>query len=187
MSSEPQIAPDFNTLAQAYSPMLQRYLRRQLGDAAMAEDLLQETLLRAARQLAAFEGRSSVKTWLFSIASRVVIDHFRQPRHRQKIVDIEDAEDLADGALAPDERLVIDEMNECVREVIDSLPPDYRAALVLHDLEGMDGAQTAAVLGLSLGAVRVRVHRARQRLQAALANACGFYRDSDSVLRCTRR
>ena len=78
-------------------------------------------------------------------------------------------------------------MNQCVREVIDSLPPDYRAALVLHDLEGMDGAQTAEVLGQSVGAVRVRLHRARQRLAAALQKVCGFYHDSDSVLRCTRR
>lgn len=187
MTAVQQIPPDFTTLAREFSPMLLRYLKRQLGDAAQAEDLLQETLLRAARSLHGFEGRASPKTWLFAIASRVVIDHFRQPERRQKIIDIDDSGELEDGTLAVDERLVIDEMNQCVREVIDSLPPDYRAALVLHELEGMDCAQTAEVLGQSVGAVRVRLHRARLRLAAALQNACGFYRDSDSVLRCTRR
>jgi RNA polymerase sigma-70 factor (ECF subfamily) len=187
MTATPPTRPDFTTLAREFSPMLLRYLGRQVGDTALAEDLLQETLLRAARSLDGFAGRASPKTWLFAIASRVVIDHFRQPARRQKIIDIDDTAELEDGALALDERLVIDEMNQCVREVIDSLPPDYRAALVLHDLEGMDGAQTAEVLGLSVGAVRVRLHRARQRLATALQNACGFYRDSDSVLRCTRR
>lgn len=187
MPANPQPLPDFTALAREFSPMLLRYLRRQVGEAALAEDLLQETLFRAARHLEGFAGRAAPQTWLFAIASRVVIDHFRQPERRQKIVDIDEAAELEDSALGLDERMVIDEMNQCVREVIDSLPPDYRAALVLHDLEGMDGAQTAEVLGLSVGAVRVRLHRARQRLAAALASACGFYRDSDSVLRCTRR
>lgn len=187
MHPDPQTQHDFTAIAREFSPALLRYLQRQLGDAALAQDLLQETLLRAARNLEGFEGRASPKTWLFAIASHVVIDHFRQPARRQKIVNIDDTAELEDGAIALDERLVIDEMNQCVREVIDSLPPDYRSALVLHDLEGMDGAQTAEVLGLSVGAVRVRLHRARQRLATALQNTCGFYHDSESVLRCTRR
>lgn len=178
---------DFDRLAREYSPALRRFLERQIGNAATAEDLLQETLLRVARGLDGFEGHASPKTWLFAIATNVVTDWLRQPAHRQQIVDIDAATDLDDGSVAIERRLEFDEMNRCVREVIDSLPPDYCTALILHDLEGMDGEQTARVMGVSVGAAKVRIHRARARLKAALEQSCGFYRDSDSVFRCTPR
>ncbi len=174
-------------IVREYRAPLARHLQRQVGDPSVAEDLLQETFIRAARSLGNFEGRSSLKTWLYAIAGNVVVDYLRKPAQRQHIVDLDEAAELEDDDLAVDERMVIDEMNACVRQVIDSLPADYRTALILHDLEDMDGAQTAEVLGLSQGAARVRIHRARARLKAALQESCGFYRDSNSVLRCTRR
>ena len=77
-------------------------------------------------------------------------------------------------------------MNACVRGVIDTLPADYRAALVLHDLEGLTAEQTAAIVGCSLPTAKIRIHRARQRLRKALEDECRFYRDDGSVFRCTR-
>jgi RNA polymerase sigma-70 factor (ECF subfamily) len=62
-----------------------------------------------------------------------------------------------------------------------------RTALILHDLEELDCAQTAQVMGVSVGAAKVRIHRARARLKAALEQGCGFYHDADSVLRCEPR
>ena len=179
--------PDFSALVRDYSGPLLRYLERQIGDVTVAEDLLQETLLRAARGLPTFAGRASLKTWLYSIAGNVVVDHLRLPIRQQKIVAIDEAADIDDGSMALEQRVIVDEMNACVREVIDSLPPDYRSALILHDIEGMDGAQTAEVLGISLGATKVRLHRARARLKEALQKSCGFYRDEESVFRCERR
>jgi len=187
MSTGTASVPDFDTLAREYSPLLRRFLQRQVGNPATAEDLLQETLIRVARGLENFAGRASPKTWMFAIASNVVTDHLRQPARRQRIVDIEEAADLADGEVAIDERMAFDEMSQCVRDVIDSLPPDYRTALILHDLEDMDCDQTAKVMGVSLGAAKVRIHRARARLKAALEQGCDFYLDSDSVFRCTSR
>ena len=93
---------------------------------------------------------------------------------------------VGDAAASIDDALLIDEMNSCVCEVIDSLPPDYRTALILHDLEGMSLERTAAVSQCALPTAKIRIHRARQRLKAALARECDFYRDSDSVFRCTR-
>ena len=77
-------------------------------------------------------------------------------------------------------------MNACVRDVIDSLPGDYRAALVLRDLEGFSLAEVAEISNCSVGTVKVRVHRARKQLKAALDVACDFYHDEDDVLRCDR-
>jgi RNA polymerase sigma-70 factor, ECF subfamily len=187
MNIETTAKPDFDSLAREFSPSLLRFLQRQIGNPATAEDLLQETLLRVARGLAGFAGRSSPKTWIFTIASHVAMDHLRQAAGRQRIVAIDEAAEIDDGAVAIDQRMAFDEMNRCVREVIDSLPPDYRTALILHDLEEMDCAQTAAIMGVTPGAAKVRIHRARARLKAALEQSCGFYRDSDSVFRCSRR
>ncbi len=177
---------EFEQLARQLATPLLRYLRRQIGDASIAEDLCQETLLKIERGLPAFAGRAEIKTWAFAIASRVVIDYLRHGAQRLQVVEMEEAADLPDAAISLDDSLVIDEMNSCVRGVIDSLPAAYRTALILHDLEGMSLEQTAAVSGCSLATAKIRIHRARQRLKAALARECDFYRDSDSVFRCTR-
>jgi RNA polymerase sigma-70 factor (ECF subfamily) len=83
--------------------------------------------------------------------------------------------------------MVIDEMNSCVREVIDTLPEDYRAALVLHDIEGLTAAATAEACGCSLATAKIRIHRARARLKKALDTECVFYRDEENVFRCDRK
>ena len=85
------------------------------------------------------------------------------------------------------EPLVIKEMNACIREQIDSLPADYRAALVLHDLEGLTAAEVATVCDISLATAKIRIHRGRQRLRKVLANTCSFYYDDDLNLRCDRK
>ena len=166
---------------------LRRFLERYVGQSAVAEDLTQETLLRMHLGWSSFEGRASVQTWAFAIASRVAADHLRSSASRRQIVDIDEALDIADPALCSDERLVIDEMNACVRQVIDSLPASYRAALILHDLEGLSAEQTACASGCSVAAAKIRLHRARRRLKDALGDRCSFYRDAGSVLRCDRR
>jgi RNA polymerase sigma-70 factor (ECF subfamily) len=187
MSDNPSEDLSFEGVAETLSGPLQRYLERMVGNRATADDLLQETLLRIARGLPNFESRSSVKTWAFSIATRVASDHFRRPETRAQIVDVDEAQGLSDSELDVDGRLVIDEMNSCVREVIDSLPEDYRAALVLHDLEGLTAAATAEASGCSVATAKIRIHRARARLRKALQVECDFYRDEQDVFRCDRK
>jgi RNA polymerase sigma-70 factor (ECF subfamily) len=177
----------FEDVAQELSDPLRRYLERLVGDRATADDLLQETLLKIARALPGFEGRSSVKTWAFTIATRVATDHFRKPHSRARMVEIDETglPLVLDGEI--DQRLVIDEMNTCVRGVIDTLPEDYRTALVLHDLEGQTAAQVADIVGCSIATAKIRIHRARRRLRQALDEECTFYRDENNVFRCDRK
>lgn len=179
--------PPFAQVAEELSGPLLRYLGRYTGDRNLAEDLLQETLLRISRGLGGFEQRAELKTWAFTIATRVAADYFRQPAHRLSIVDVEETPEPADSERAVDQRMVIDEMNACVRQVIDSLPEDYRAALVLHDIEGLTAEQTAEIAGCSLATAKIRIHRARARLTEALRRECDFYRDSEAVFRCDRK
>jgi RNA polymerase sigma-70 factor, ECF subfamily len=179
--------PSPDEIVRELSGPLRRYLARYAGDAALAEDLLQETLLRITRSLPGFAGRASLKTWAFAIATRVAADHFRAPAHRLRVIDIDESSEVPCQEAAIDQRLVADEMNACVREVIDSLPEDYRAALVLHELECLTAEQVAEVLGSSVATAKIRIHRGRVRLRAALEDQCRFYRDPANVLRCDRK
>jgi RNA polymerase sigma-70 factor (ECF subfamily) len=175
----------FEDVVEEFSGPLLRYLQRLVGDRSTADDLLQDTLLKIARALPGFEGRSSIKTWAFTIATRVATDHLRRPQSRARMVDIDETTHLFDAE--SDQKLVIDEMSSCMREVIDSLPEDYRTALVLHDLEGQTAAQVAEIVGCSLAAAKIRIHRSRQRLKQALEKECRFYRDAENVFRCDRK
>ncbi len=163
------------------------YLRHYCGDEHLAQDLTQETLLRVTRGLPGFDGRSSPKTWAITIATRVAADHYR--RSGRQVVEAE----FEDDALLPvddaslEQQFVVDEMNACIRQVIDTLPDDYRAALVLKDLEGFSEKEVAEVLGCSLANAKIRIHRARKRLQNALDNQCNFYTDRENVFRCDKK
>ena len=180
-------SPSFEEVTEQLSEPLQRYLGRFAGDLQSAEDLLQETLIRISRGLPGFEGRSSLKTWAFSVATRTAIDHLRKSKAGSLIVEIKDAENLSDPIEQIEERLVIDEMNSCIRQEIDSLPGDYRAAIILHDLEGLTAAETAEIMDCTLATAKIRIHRARTRLKKILRKDCNFYRDSDQVFRCDRK
>jgi RNA polymerase sigma-70 factor (ECF subfamily) len=166
---------------------LTRYLRRYCGDPEVARDLVQETLLRVTRALPGFSGKSSLKTWVFSIATRVAADHFRRLSRSLPAAGGDDDLDTLAAEHTLEQQLIVDEMNACVRGVIDELPGDYRAALVLRDLEGLSVAEVADVCGCSLASAKIRIHRARRRLQAALNEGCDFYQDSDDVMRCDRK
>jgi RNA polymerase sigma-70 factor (ECF subfamily) len=176
--------PRFREIARDLTALLLRYLKRYVGDRAVAEDLLQETLLRINKGLPAFAGRSSVKTWTFAIASRVAADYLRQPERNVRIVELTEAEESSDVARTIDERLIVDEMNTCVRQVIANLPDSYRTSLILHELEGLSVAEIAEICECSVATTKIRIHRARLRLKKALEAQCEFYRDPESVFRC---
>ena len=185
--SQPQSSERFTALAAELSPVLLNYLRRYVGNPSVAEDLLQETLIRMDKGLSGFEQRSSHKTWAFAIASRVAIDYFRKPESSLDIVDVDEADDVSDGTPEAGECLIMAEMSSCVRQVIDSLPADYRTALVLHDLEGMSAEQVGSICDCSVATSKIRIHRARARLKQKLEHKCDFQRDGDGVFRCDHK
>ena len=176
--------PDFEDIAGELSRPLFTYLKRMTGNAEDADDLLQETLMRIARGLPRFEQRSSVKTWAYRIATTVAIDFYRKTG-KDHFVEFNDTDDCSD--FDEDDRLVLDEMNACVREVIDGLPPDYRAALVLYNLQGKSVEETARITEVSVSTAKIRIHRAKARLQKALDEKCVFYKSANGTLRCDKK
>ncbi len=136
-----------------------------------AEDLTQETYLRALRSLPGFAGRSSARTWLLSIARRVVIDQVRAAQRRPRITYAADPTVTSDqeqahiyGLAAGFEDVV--ELNQ----LLGGLDVDRREALVLTQVIGLDYAEAAAVCDCPVGTIRSRVARARSELLAASAD-----------------
>lgn len=182
---------DFQTLHGRYRPGILRFLRRMVGEAD-AEDMTQLVFERANRSLKEFRGDSSVATWLYRIATNVAVDLLRSPAFRRRDASLEevgepDASVLAERPSNSEHQAIRNEMNACIREVVEGLPANYRAVLILSDLEGFTPAEVAARLGLSLEAAKIRLHRARGRLRLALEQACQFYRDDLGQLSCDRK
>jgi RNA polymerase sigma-70 factor (ECF subfamily) len=134
-----------------------------LTDTAAADDLTQETYLRAFGSLHRFAGRSSARTWLLSIARRVVVDQIRTAGARPKIADT-DWEAAAERTRDP--RAGFEDLVE-LRLLLDGLEPDRREVLVLTQVLGLSYAEAADVCGCPVGTVRSRVARAREDLITA--------------------
>ncbi len=134
-----------------------------LADPASADDLTQETYLRALKSLPRFSGRSTAKTWLLSIARRVVVDQIRYNTARPRPAYVVDLDDVVRGGGGRIENMVE------IRILLDGLHPDRREALVLTQVLGMSYAEAAEVCGCPVGTIRSRVARAREDLLRAAA------------------
>ncbi|GAA4948009.1 sigma-70 family RNA polymerase sigma factor [Streptomonospora halophila] len=136
-----------------------------LSDPQTADDLTQETFVRALRSLAGYAGRSSARIWLMSIARRTVADHYRAAAVRPRAARSDGSEQAADAALPHrpsfEEELALDDL-------VNGLPEPRRTAFVLTQLQGFTYEAAAAATGVPIGTVRSRVARARGDLVAVL-------------------
>jgi len=169
----------FEFLVTRYEAKVYRLAIRMLRNPQDAEDALQETFLQVFRGLAGFEGRSQFSTWLFRLATNVCLMRIR---HREtepsKLLPLEDylpkleeGEGLSvvDWADRPEDALLSKESREQMMGALDKLPPEYRAVFILRDIEGFSNAETGESLGISIAAVKSRLHRARLALRGMLS------------------
>ncbi|MDK0524371.1 sigma-70 family RNA polymerase sigma factor [Streptomyces sp. ML-6] len=143
-----------------------RYVAHLSADPQAAEDLAQDTFLRALRTLHRFEGRSSARTWLLTIARRAVVDDFRRAAARPLLADTEDWRATVERAQPTG--LPGFEEGVALQELLATLPYDRRQAFVLTQLLGLSYAEAARAAGCPVGTVRSRVARARTALTAQL-------------------
>jgi RNA polymerase sigma-70 factor (ECF subfamily) len=158
---------------QAFTELVSRYQRsvfnltyRMLGEAREAEDAAQEAFLRAYKHLERYDLNRSFKTWLLSIASNYCIDRLRKRRLTWLSFDepLPPHPALTSDEVAPEKAVLLDERAQAVQEMLDSLPPDYRAAVVLRYWHDMPYAQIADALDTTESAIKSRLFRARQML-----------------------
>jgi RNA polymerase sigma-70 factor, ECF subfamily len=162
----------FGDLYDAIGPRVYGYLLRKTRDAGVAEDVLQQTMLRIHEHRGSFEEGAHVLPWAIAIASRLAVDAHR--RRRKEALAPTDAE--AD-ATSPDPDAeayaVAGETAKKIRAALDALPENQRVAFELIKQEGLPVAQAAAVLGISVSAVKLRAFRAYEALRKVLGDAIG--------------
>jgi RNA polymerase sigma-70 factor (ECF subfamily) len=166
-------AAAFDELFRYGAPKVRGFLQRLSGDAALAEDLTQETFLRVHRARGSFAPGAAAVPWLLAIARNTFLDQTRRARARPRTVD-EDGQTSqheAPPSARGDEALAAREMADVVRRTLQALPVLQREAFVLVRFEGLSIGEAAEVLGASEGAVKVRAFRAYEALREALKAA----------------
>jgi len=186
---------EFIQIYSEYYQKIVEYLSRIVGPTE-AEDLAQDVFDKINRNLINFKGKSKISTWIYRIATNTAIDRLRSASYKQSLgmtplketieYDIESDNSLFEFS-STDEMVVRKEMSECVNEFIDRLPLNYKTVLVLSDLFGMPYQEVADILELSINNVKIRLHRARERLKKELKEGCDFYYTEQGVLACDRK
>jgi RNA polymerase sigma-70 factor (ECF subfamily) len=156
-----------------------RFGKKMCRDDEDAADVLQETLLAAVRTLPDFRGDSSVSTWLFTIARSFCMKKRRTSKFAPASIESLDQQadqgtTVADPDRSPEEEAAGRQLRAALDTAIDSLEPMYREVLVLRDVEGLPAAEVAEALGLSVDAVKSRLHRARMTVRERVAPALGL-------------
>jgi RNA polymerase sigma-70 factor (ECF subfamily) len=177
---------DRNALAQfveAYSAQIYQLALKMLNNTQDAEDVLQNTFLKAFQHIDGFEGRSSLSTWLYRIAANEALMMIRKRRPEiteadGRMMDGEGEEitptEFIDWGLLPEEELLSGESKDRLDQAVQNLPEKLRIVFLLRDIEGLSIKETAQSLELSEAVVKTRLLRARLRLREALA---AYYRE----------
>jgi RNA polymerase sigma-70 factor (ECF subfamily) len=158
----------FEELYRAHSGRLYSLAYRMVGNQSDAEDLLQEIFLSAHRKLDSFRGEAALGTWLYRLATNLILDHLRSRAARTgQVTDgMDDMSGFADASAHRLGGAVLDRID--LERAIAQLPQGCRAAFVLHDVEGLEHQEIADVLGIAEGTSKSQVHKARLRLRGWL-------------------
>jgi len=137
---------------------------------ANAEDLVQETFLKAVKAQASFDEKTNCKAWLFKIMTNTFIDQYRKASRSPKIVELDDEiERSMTAANSPDQELASALMDDDVNRAIESLPEKYRIPILLCDVEEFSYAEIADILKIPIGTVMSRLYRGRRLLRKSLS------------------
>ncbi len=169
----------FTALVEAHLDGLFGTALRLTRNRARAEDLLQETFLRAWRSFHTFQPGTNARAWLYRILMNAYIDGYRKASREPEVVDQEDVDEFYLYSRVqesedfrrsgnPEEAFLATLMDADVKAALDSLPDPFREVVVLADIEGFSYREIAEMLGIPIGTVMSRLHRARRRLQVAL-------------------
>jgi len=169
----------FSTLVETHIGRMLAVARRMLGNEEDANDAVQDAFLSAFKAIDRFEGNAQLGTWLHRIAVNASLMKLRSRKRRNNEISVEALLPAfkSDGhptrmptawTFTSDELAERDETKHRIRELIESLPADYRDVVLLRDIEELDTRQTSQILEISESAVKTRLHRARQALKALL-------------------
>lgn len=160
-------ALDLDAIYAEHAPFLTRVLIRLVGDGAHVDDLIQETFLVAHRKRASFDGSSAVRTWLYGIAAHLAMRHRRGAGRWLRALGVY-AEQPLRVAASPADELERAQAGQLLRAALERLPFKQREVVVLYELEELEGADIAELLGIPVNTVWTRLHHGRKQLQELL-------------------
>jgi len=164
------VPPTWEEVVRDHSARVYRLAYRLTGNRHDAEDLTQEVFVRVFRSLSNYQP-GTFEGWLHRITTNLFLDQVRRKQRIRFDALAEDAnEKLASTDVGPERAYEHRNLDDDVQRALDALPPDFRAVVVLCDIEGLSYEEIAATLGVKLGTVRSRIHRGRAQLRAALAH-----------------
>ncbi len=170
---------EFARVVEAYSGYIYRLAIKMLQNPQDAEDILQETFIKAYKAFPKFDGRSKISTWLYRIATNEALMFLRKKRPDTISVEVpheDDVDDdlkpvqIVDWCCLPEDELMSDEAKKYLDESVDQLPENLKMTFILRDIEGLSTRETAEVLEVSETAVKTRLHRARLQLREILTS-----------------
>jgi RNA polymerase sigma factor (sigma-70 family) len=167
VSAAAWVPPTWDEVVREHSARVYRLAYRLAGNQQDAEDLTQETFVRVFRSLAEYTP-GTFEGWLHRITTNLFLDLVRRRQRIRFDALPEDTERLAGRERSPEQVYADLHLDPDVQSALDGLPPDFRAAVVLCDIEGLSYEEIAATLGIKLGTVRSRIHRGRLQLREAL-------------------
>jgi RNA polymerase sigma-70 factor (ECF subfamily) len=162
-------AAAFQALLGPLVPSLRRLAFAFAGNWDEADDLAQEALVKAFRHLDSFEERSALSTWLYAVTRGVCRDWCRSRAVRRRAQEVSAGDSLVSHGSLQDEELAQRELAQELWSAIQTLEPEFRAVLVLFDVEGLSYGEIAEIEGLPIGTVRSRLSRARARIRRHLS------------------
>jgi RNA polymerase sigma-70 factor (ECF subfamily) len=168
-------------LVETYGDRVYRLARRITSSNEDAEEVAQDALWTAARKIGTFKGESAFGSWLYRITANAAYMKLRSRRAKANEIALDDVlpaldeegrhfEPMDDWSSRVDEQALQGELREVLEGAIAALPPEYRTAVVLHDIEGLSNPDIAETLGISLPAVKSRIHRSRLFLRQRLSD-----------------
>jgi RNA polymerase sigma-70 factor (ECF subfamily) len=175
-------AEAFEELVRRYEHKVYSITYRMMGNPEDARDAQQEAFLRAYRFLPKFEAKSSFYTWLYRIATNVSLTKLRR-RKEPRTVSLDEplGEDgsgsleIPDDVHTPETEFKRRRLRDAIQKAVDELPPDYKPVVVLRDMEGLPNEEVSESLGISVPAVKSRLHRGRMMLRERLAKYMAEY------------
>jgi len=166
-------------LVERYGDRVYRLARRITGSNEDAEETAQDALWTAARKIGTFKGESVFGSWLYRITANAAYMKLRTRKTKAREIALDDVlpaidedgrhfEPMDDWSARVDDHALNSELHDVLDSAINALPPDYRTALVMHDIEGLSNPDIAETLGVSVPAVKSRIHRSRLFLRQRL-------------------
>lgn len=166
----------FNRLVLAYQDMVYSHAYRMIGEEESADDATQTTFISAYNHLSSFRG-GSFKAWLLRIVTNACYDELRRRKRRPTIPleplddtgeEVESAHWMVDPADQPEDRIQRVELQRAIQHCLDKLPDEFRATVVLVDIQGLDYYEASQAIGKPIGTIKSRLARARLRLRDCL-------------------